>query len=437
MQSSALPLGHAANSEHLSSLADRISHTPANLLFLSNGHGEDLIALQVLQSLHQLHPSLNLEVLPLVGEGKAYATAISEGWLRRVGPSLRLPSGGFSNQSFRGLVQDIFAGLVKGTWEQWCCIKTKARNGRVIIAVGDFLPLLFGWCSGASFGFIGTPKSDYTWRSGPAYALSDYYHSWKGTEWDPWEYALMRSSRCKMVAVRDHLTARGLRKHGVAAYFPGNPMMDNLQGVELPQALKGFRRLLLLCGSRVPEAKVNFKRLIHAISFLNSKTPIKILVPLGSSPSVTELEELLDELGYRQFSCPGNQIGVNTFWKNGFCNVFLGPGKFSLWVSWVEIGLATAGTATEQLVGLGIPALSLPGEGPQFKRSFALRQSRLLGGAVMPCRSPGLLAEHLETLLNDASLRERIGRVGSRRMGSSGGSSALAALISKFLLEHA
>ena len=436
LQSSALPLGHAANSECLLPLADRISRSPENLLFLSNGHGEDLIALQVLQALHKLQPSLCLEVLPLVGEGKVFSSAVSEGWLQRVGPSLHLPSGGFSNQSLRGLVEDIAAGLFKITWDQWRCIHRKVQNGRVIVAVGDCLPLFFAWLSGASFGFIGTPKSDYTWKSGPGYAISDFYHFLKGTEWDPWECALMRSSRCKMVAVRDDLTARGLKKYGVAALSPGNPMMDGLQRIALPNALKRFRRLLLLCGSRSPEAQENFKRLIKAISLVDHQVPIVILVPLGSEPSTKQIEELLEDLGYKQTSFPDHEIGEHTSWVNGSCNVFLGPGKFSLWASWSEIGLATAGTATEQLVGLGIPALSLPGDGPQFKRGFAFRQSRLLGGAVMPYGNIGLLAARLKVLLTDDLLCQRLGSMGSRRMGSEGGSVASALLVLKLLLGH-
>ena len=34
-----------------------------------------------------------------------------------------------------------------------------------------------------------------------------------------------------------------------------------------------------------------------------------------------------------------------------------------------EGGLSNAGTATEQIAGLGIPSLSLPGHGPQFTMS--------------------------------------------------------------------
>ena len=436
MQSSALPLGHAANLNVLLPLADRISHATENVLFLSNGHGEDLVALQVLQALHELQPSLSLEVLPLVGEGKVFASAISDGWLQRVGPSIRLPSGGFSNQSFQGFIEDMFAGLLKVTWDQWSFIQRRGSKRRVIVAVGDLLPLFFAWCSGSSFAFIGTPKSDYTWRSGPGVAISDYYHCLKGTEWDPWEYGLMRSSRCKIVAVRDHLTARGLRKHGVTALCPGNPMMDGLQKLPIPDELKPFRRLLVLCGSRIPEAERNFQRLIEATSFVNSQSPIAVLVALGSEPSLKQIELLLEEMGYKRsldFRC---EIGAQASWTKGVCNVFLGPGKFSLWASWAEIGLATAGTATEQLVGLGIPALSLPGTGPQFKKGFAVRQSRLLGGAVSPCSSAVLLAERLEVLLRDELRCKKLGVIGSKRMGANGGSFASAVLLSKFLLGH-
>ncbi len=436
LQSSALPLGHAATMEFSLPLADRISHFTENLLFLSNGHGEDLITLQILRALHELIPSLSLEVLVLVGEGKAFRSAVSEGWLRIVGPSMRLPSGGFSNQSLRGMIADIAAGLFQVTWNQWCFVRSTAHRRTLIIAVGDLLPLFFAWSSGASFGFIGTPKSDYTWRSCLGSDISDYYHCLKGTEWEPWEYAFMRSSRCKLVAVRDQLTARGLRKKGVAAQSPGNPMMDGLHKLSLPESIKPFRRLLLLCGSRAVEAKRNFQRLITASSLVKCQTPIIILVALGSEPSAKELEDVLSGLGYQRSSFLSNQIDAQSSWTKGSSNLLIAEGKFSLWASWAEIGLATAGTATEQLVGLGIPALSLPGEGPQFKRKFAVRQSRLLGGAVTVCRSPELLAERIEILLNDHSLRQNIGSVGLRRMGLQGGSAALAALISKLLLGH-
>jgi uncharacterized protein (TIGR03492 family) len=98
------------------------------------------------------------------------------------------------------------------------------------------------------------------------------------------------------------------------------------------------------------------------------------------------------------------------------------------------VGLATAGTATEQLVGLEVPVLSSPGSGPQFKSGFARRQSRLLGGAVQPCRTPSELADGLEHLLADGARRTELGRIGRRRMGPAGGSERLAQLLLHHLL---
>ncbi len=436
LQSSALPLGHAAGREIGISSADRISRCNKYLLVVCNGHGEDLIALRLLEALHELSPSLSLEVLPLVGQGKIFASAISQGWLKSVGSSRYLPSGGFSNQSFRGLVQDLSAGVLQLSWKNWRCVCRAASNGRIVLAVGDLLPLFFAWSSGTTFGFIGTPKSDYTWRSGPGEALSDYYHRLKGTEWDPWECALMKSPRCKMVAVRDNLTARGLRRYGVAADSPGNPMMDSLGNFPVPIALTNFRRLLLLCGSRMPEASRNFNRLLQAAGSMEFDLPLAIFVALGSEPTVQEIEAQLNDMGYTVCSANYDSVGAQSCWTRGAQLVLIGPGQFAKWASWAEVGLTNAGTATEQLVGLGIPAVSLPGEGPQFTKRFAFRQSRLLGGAVKPCQNSSVFAAQLQLLLNDELLRKQMGNIGARRMGAAGGSVLLASRVMKLLVDY-
>ena len=180
LQSSALPLGHAADRETFSPSRDRISRGSDTLMVISNGHGEDLIALRVLEAIHRRSPSLPLEVLPLVGRGDVFKAAVNQGWLTRIGPEAPLPSGGFSNQSLSGLIADIKAGLAILSWRQWRLVHRQARRGRVMVAVGDLLPLLMVWSSGAPFGFLGTPKSDYSWRSGPGRKLSDRYHRLQG-----------------------------------------------------------------------------------------------------------------------------------------------------------------------------------------------------------------------------------------------------------------
>jgi len=417
---------------------DRISHgMPGRLLVLSNGHGEDLIALRVLEALHRRAPALEIQVLPLVGEGAAFAAAEQAGVLRRVGPRQALPSGGFSNQSLRGLLADLASGVLGLSLRQWRLVRRWGRQGDPLLAVGDLLPLLLAASSGARFGFIGTPKSDYTWASGPGSAgAAACYHGLKGSEWDPWEWGLMAHRRCRLVALRDRFTARGLRRHGVAALAPGNPMMDGLQADPLPLALQGSRRLLLLGGSRMPEALANLERLLRALALASVRQPLVLLAPTGARPTPQDWQALLERLGYIAAAVPPAS-GAAAAWRCGDVLLLIGPGRFAAWAGWAEIGLAAAGTATEQLVGLGVPALSLPGRGPQFKRGFAERQSRLLGGSVAVCLTPQVLAERLELLLREPVLRARLGAIGRRRMGPPGGSEALAALVEQRLLPAA
>ncbi len=433
LQSSALPLGHAAENEIFISNSNRISQAEHNLLFLCNGHGEDTIACRVIEALHEINPAISHEVLPMVGDGKAFTKLVKEGWLTKIGASTFLPSGGFSNQSFRGLVLDLKAGLLSSLWMQWTLVHRSAREGRIIVAVGDLLPLLFAWASGANYFFIGTPKSDYTWASGPRSSWSDCYHRLKGTEWDPWEYWLMRSVRCRMVAVRDKITARGLRQHGVKALSLGNPMMDGMAKAECPNGFEKYRRLILLCGSRLPEAYKNFKKLLIAIQLIQISSSIAVFVPLNSSSMRKKIELILIDLGFKPTFQSNDEIGISEIWKKNSLLVLIGFNQFSSWARWGEVGVANAGTATEQLVGLGIPCVSLPGKGPQFKFNFAKRQSRLLAGSVAIAQGYKTLAKKVAFLLNSDFDREIIGLRGSKRMGSEGGSHALAISISTHL----
>jgi uncharacterized protein (TIGR03492 family) len=422
--------------------SDRISHgPPSRLLVLSNGHGEDQIALRVAEALHQRLPELQMAMLPLVGEGEAFAIAEARGALQRLGPRQRLPSGGFSNQSLHGLGKDLVAGLLLLSLQQWSWVRNWGQAGGVILAVGDLLPLVLAWCSGAPFAFLGTPKSDYTWASPPPSGwgktpLSDAYHRCKGSEWDPWEWRLMRSRRCRLVAVRDPLTARGLRRNGVKAVAPGNPMMDGFADSNPPTWLQERRRVLMLPGSRLPEALGNARRLLAAVEAWSTRATTTVLLATGQQPELRTWANLMHERGWRRegLSRAESQVGASACWRRGAIQLLLGPGRFPTWAPWSEVGLATAGTATEQLVGLGIPALSLPGPGPQFKASFARRQSRLLGGAVRPCHTPQELAAQLNLLLGNREHQHRLGKVGQQRMGPSGGSERLAALAAFHLL---
>jgi len=57
------------------------------LLCQSNGHGEDIVAVRILQELQQHSAQLQLAALPLVGEGRAYTHWVFP--LRQCKPCLR------------------------------------------------------------------------------------------------------------------------------------------------------------------------------------------------------------------------------------------------------------------------------------------------------------------------------------------------------------
>ena len=88
------------------------------LLILSNGHGEDAIAARIVEQLlaaNQSSPaSWELAVLPLVGEGHAYAHLP----VSILGATQVMPSGGFIYMDSRQLWRDLQGGLISLTGKQ-------------------------------------------------------------------------------------------------------------------------------------------------------------------------------------------------------------------------------------------------------------------------------------------------------------------------------
>ncbi len=260
LQSSALPLGHAADENIIKSSHDFNNKTTHSLLIICNGHGEDVIALEIIKRLLKKIKIKNIEVLPLVGNGDVF-NSIDSKKFHKIGFLKDLPSGGFSNNSLKGFISDLLAGFLYDIYRNFLIVRRKSADNYKIIAVGDLLPLFFAWSSKCEFIFIGTPKSDYTWMSGPGWNFSDFYHKFKGSEWDLWEMFLMRSSKCKSVIMRDKITADNLMRKKIDAKYFGNPMMDFvLESNEKITNIITFYRVILLIGSRFPEALKNFDR---------------------------------------------------------------------------------------------------------------------------------------------------------------------------------
>jgi uncharacterized protein (TIGR03492 family) len=91
-----------------------------------------------------------------------------------------------------------------------------------------------------------------------------------------------------------------------------------------------------------------------------------------------------------------------------------------------DLAIAMAGTATEQFVGLGKPAIAIPGHGPQYNPGFAEAQSRLLGASLILVDQPGKVSKVVQSLFSNPDSLQLIADNGIQRMGKPGAARRIA-----------
>ncbi len=429
------------------------------LLCLSNGHGEDAIAVRILRELQKLPNCPELAVLPIVGEGHAYSDL---GEIPIIGPVQQMPSGGFIYMDGRQLWGDIQGGLLQLTLTQWKIIRTWGREGGFILAVGDIVPLLFAWLSGAPYAFVGTAKSEYYIRDeeGPLSRQSwwEHYEGWSGSVYLPWERWLMSRSRCQAVFPRDTLTTKILQKFRIPAYDLGNPMMDDLEHSQMMSgedrenlAIEDKSRLslviTLLPGSRIPEAYHNWRLILEAVDHIIQTfydRELLFLAAIAPSLSLEGFYQGLDSFGWQgektgrlqrgsillnssnELSSGMFQGQMSVTFTLRRATLLLTKQGFNECLQQGDFAIALAGTATEQFIGLGKPAIAIPGKGPQYTPAFAEAQSRLLGLSLILTQSPAAVPSLIQSLLADPDQLQLIAENGKRRMGNPGSARRIA-----------
>jgi uncharacterized protein (TIGR03492 family) len=430
----------------------------SRLLILSNGHGEDIIAMRVLQELQQQPNSPEIFALPLVGEGNAYKKLN----IPLIGSVQTMPSGGFIYMDGKQLMRDVQGGLLQLTINQikavrnWVKSEQLAGNHPSILAVGDIVPLLFAYLSGADYGFVGTAKSEYYVRneSGVLQRRNKGadWENFSGSIYHPWERWLMTRHHCKAVFPRDSLTAEILKKMDVPAFDVGNPMMDGLQpsfstqrfyspNIEREEIVRPLI-ITLLPGSRPPEAYDNWKIILEGVdsliesfperdSILHTSGKMIFLSAIASSLETSILVQILKSQGWQITSespVEINDAQALTFQqKNAY--LVITQNAYNDCLHLADLAIAMAGTATEQFVGLGKPAITIPGKGPQFTFAFAEAQSRLLGRSVTLANQPAEVGAKVRNLLANPDEFHVIAENGWRRMGKPGAAQRIAECI--------
>ena len=418
------------------------------LLCISNGHGEDVIAGRILQAIRRRPQAPELYALPIVGSGRRYQKLD----IPLVGPTQKMPSGGFIYMDNRQLARDIKGGLLRLTFAQFRAVRAWARSGGAILAVGDLVPLLFAWLSGANYGFVGTAKSDYYFRDeiGPLPMLS----RWRRLQnrYYPWERWLMARRRCKAVFLRDQLTAEGLQRWSIPAIYAGNPMMDGLEasatGLQLsmkaPSDDEEPLTVVLLPGSREPEAYANWEQMLTAVSGLIQtfrQRQVLLLAAIAPDLDLYTFQKPLKNQGWLpqttalptdddSSAAMTDQLPLKyPIFTDRNATLALIQDAYADCLQQAHFAIAMAGTATEQFVGLGKPAITLPGQGPQFNLTFAQAQSRHLGPSVILAQRPADIAEAIQSLLVDPDRLQLIQENGRRRMGTSGAAQRIADIL--------
>ncbi len=406
------------------------------LLIVSNGHGEDGIAARISQQLQLMPNPPELAILPLVGEGHAYEKLN----IPLIAKVQKMPSGGFIYMDSRELWRDLRGGLLGLTFAQFQVIQKWAREGGTILAVGDIVPLAFAWLSGAEYAFVGTAKSEYYLRDENGWlASTSILARGFGSVYFPWERWLMSRLNCKAVFPRDGLTAENLGKFTIPAFDLGNPMMDDL-GVtdELIFEDSTHLTILLLPGSRSPEAERNWQLILQAVDCVINdfcEKNICFLAAIAPSLSLEPFQSVLVAQKWQPINLDLAEIPIDDpaaiAFQQGKTKLFLSQNAYEKCLHQSGAAIAMAGTATEQFVGLGKPVFSLAGNGPQFTPTFAQRQTYLLGKSVILVSFTNEVAQELKSYLNSPEKRQEIAENGQKRLGKPGSAARIVQCLQK------
>ncbi len=160
--------------------------------------------------------------------------------------------------------------------------------------------------------------------------------------------------------------------------------MDKFFPININKELKKSKFSIgLFPGSRFPEILDNFVlilEVLEALSDLKYFQKIEFNFAIVNALSSSKIKEIFQNRGWLflekikekyLLKFQYKSLEVNIYWNN-FDKILLKS----------KCCISMAGTAAEQSIGLGKPVIQIEGKGPQFTKSFAEAQRRLLGKYV-------------------------------------------------------
>lgn len=365
---------------------------PVNkLLIISNGHGEDSIAAEIVRRLPR---TIEVNAYPTLGDGRAY-----EGVCPVVGPRRQLPSQG---HRLRGsLIRDIFAGL--GIGPALTFMRRETKKYDAILVVGDMLGVVMSW---------------FARRKVRIYL--DVYKSGYDNAYSRTELFILRRT-AGLVLTRDAILAGQLTAARVNARFAGNVLMDTIEtGFYEPNWYRrNMRSIALLPGSRATLAK-NFAVQLDALRRVPGIEGTDVFAVLARPGDVTDLAEA----SRMRLTPPPARLGDLGTLSDGRVTVHLSTRSLGAVIAASDIVVGQAGTANLQAIGMGKPVVSFHPEGSTERRKG--RNEALAGDArIFTPRDPAAMAAAISRLLADPDDRARRGAIGKQRMGPPGAIQAI------------
>jgi hypothetical protein len=357
------------------------------LLFITNGHGEDLVTAQIIRALG--NGRIKIDVMPVVGSGIHFKGLR----VKIIGPRKVLPSGGFGLRNYSFLVRDIFAGLLSKAMGQIALLRKRKDLYDLVVGVGDIVPLVYAVISGKKIVFIGINKSEY---------YKKLAFNYTGLE----KWLLKKYS--SLTFARDKKTADVLNVQGIRSVYLGNPMMDAVGSGASGQGLGARKTIGFLPGTREDAYKniEDFFKIAWQIKKLNKK--MRFVISVTNNLDKKRIAGIK-----RPFDIP---------FESDFGKVLSN--------SKIVIGLS--GTGNEQAAGSGIPVISFPGRGAQYNHRFAKGQKELLGRALLLLSRNSLqIANEALALIRNKKRMHNMGLAGRQRMRGPGASKKIAEMIKK------
>lgn len=379
------------------------------MLFVSNGHGEDVVGARVASALLRIRPELRVAAFPLVGIGAPYRSA----GIECLGPRRALPSGGLLLHSLPLLIGDLRAGFLRLTASQLGFLARQRPD--MLVVVGDVYAQLLSGLVRAPGRFVIQTLVSAHHAEGLAFSIPTRVFMERIT----WIERMLMRFRASRVYVRDPVTEAVLRDAGLAhAVSLGNPIADELDGSP-PHGLAGHQRVVaMLPGSR-GYAREALALMLAAMERLPGETPLGAVAWSGGELGATS--------GWRLSPPEPGDRGLIAVLSKGELRALVYRDRFADVLQAARLVMGTSGTANEQAVAVGRPVVAFPVP-PYYSSAFLANQKRLLGPALtVTSADPVAIAEAAQRWLDDPAMAERAGRQGRARIGGPGGSSAIAA----------